>query len=614
MTPTNLSQQLQQLIDTHAPILYLQCQDKDALDVLIEQVREGRACLEFDNALGALDFQSKRPLDLEHPQDLASFLKANYDRPFEEELFLVLKDIESPLEQSPTAIALLQRMARFVLNNADYNATIFIFSSHLGTPTIPKELEIYTRIFDIPLPDKTQILATIKKFAKANEILLEEQVAKELALDCKGLREVQIEQILRLAYYQRGGINAQSRDFVIQEKEQRIKKTNLLEMVRPKEGEDLAHMGGLEKLKHWLQAQAHIIANLDLASQKGVDMPKGVLVVGVPGCGKSLSAKACAGLFKLPLVRLDVGRLFGKFIGQSEENMRAALQLAEAISPCVLWIDEIEKAFSGMGANEGAHEVSRRLFGHFLTWMEEKTSMVFIVATANDITRFPPEFLRKGRFDELFFVDLPGAKEREQILKIHLQKRQQNPEPLDLASLAKECEGFSGADLENLVKLAVQEAFIEKQSLTLDLLRKALHATTPITKTMHAKIHAIRIQAKKLCLQNAGETTFREETTSEGKDGMKCNYSTKLREKIRLNVRNKLVGALVRLDKHAGSEYDAGELSDISTMLNLVQSIDSFYQSVDSLVVSHSGLDYSSKRDMPKPSIAKPNNLDYDRK
>ncbi|WP_121021236.1 AAA family ATPase [Helicobacter vulpis] len=390
-----------------------------------------------------------------------------------------------------------------------------------------------------------------------------------------------------------------------------MKKTNLLEMVRPKEGEDLDYTGGLEKLKNWLQAQAHIIANLDLASQKGVDMPKGVLVVGVPGCGKSLSAKACAGLFKLPLVRLDVGRLFGKFVGQSEENMRAALQLAEAISPCVLWIDEIEKAFSGMGANEGAHEVSRRLFGHFLTWMEEKTSMVFIVATANDITRFPPEFLRKGRFDELFFVDLPGAKEREQILKIHLQKRQQNPEHLDLASLAKECEGFSGADLENLVKLAVQGAFIEKQSLTPDLLRKALHATTPITKTMHAKIHAIRVQAQKLHLKNAGEAVAREEAISESKD---CHYSSQLREKIRLNVRNKLVGALVRLDKNAGSEYDAGELSDIATMLNLVQSIDSFYQSVESLVVSHSGLDYSSKQDIPKPSIAKPNNLDYGRK
>ncbi|WP_104751024.1 AAA family ATPase [Helicobacter salomonis] len=592
--PTSLTHQLQQLIDTHAPILYMPCQDKDALDSLIAQVRGDRECLEFDHALGALDFATKRPLKSDNPQNLESFLKDNSDRPFDQELFIVLKDIDQQLEQEPKVVALLQRMARNILSKEDYSATIFIFSSHLGTPNIPKELEIYTRIFDIPFPDKAQILEIINRFVQANHLSLEPQVANELALDCKGLRGVQIEQILRLALYEQGCIDAHSRDFVIKEKEQRIKKTNLLEMVRPKEGEDLAHMGGLEKLKTWLTKQAQIIAHLDLAMQKGVDMPKGVLVVGVPGCGKSLSAKACAGLFKLPLVRLDVGRLFGKFVGQSEENMRAALQLAEAISPCVLWIDEIEKAFSGMGANEGAHEVSRRLFGHFLTWMEEKTSMVFIVATANDITRFPPEFLRKGRFDELFFVDLPGAKEREQILTIHLQKRHQNSQNLNLASVAKACEGFSGADLENLVKLAVQEAFIENKSLNIDFLQKALKATTPITKTMHAKIHAIRIQAKKLCLQNAGNAVVEQESVSDSKT---CDYSTTLREKIRLNVRRKLVSALVRLDKNAGAEYDASEISDISTMLNLVQSIDGFYTSGKS-----------------STSFKEPKNFDYDKR
>ncbi|CCF81658.1 ATPase, AAA family [Helicobacter bizzozeronii CCUG 35545] len=219
--------------------------------------------------------------------------------------------------------------------------------------------------------------------------------------------------------------------------------------------------------------------------------------------------------------------------------------------------------------------------------------MVFIVATANDITRFPPEFLRKGRFDELFFVDLPGVAEREQILKIHLQKRHQNPQNLNLASVAKACEGFSGADLENLVKLAVQESFIENKSLSLDFLQKALKATTPITKTMHAKIHAIRIQAKKLCLQNAGDAVFKEEGVSDSKA---CDYSTTLREKIRLNVRNKLVSALVRLDKNAGEEYDTGEISDISTMLNLVQSIDSFY------ITGKEG-----------PKFEEPLNLDYDK-
>ena len=191
-----------------------------------------------------------------------------------------------------------------------------------------------------------------------------------------------------------------------------------------------------------------------------MDIPKGVLIVGMPGCGKSLTAKATASLFKIPLVRLDVGRLLGKYVGESEENMRKALKLAEAISPCVLWIDELEKAFAGVGGGGGS-DVTTRLFGQFLTWMQEKESAVFIVATANDVSNMPPEFLRKGRFDELFFVDLPNDEERRKILEIHLKKRKKwkryDQLPDRLISMT---DGYNGADLEAIVKDAVEKVFI----------------------------------------------------------------------------------------------------------------------------------------------------------
>lgn len=193
----------------------------------------------------------------------------------------------------------------------------------------------------------------------------------------------------------------------------------------------------------------------------GVTTPKGVLIAGVPGCGKSLSAKAAGKLFEIPLLRLDMGRLMGKYVGESEENMRKAIRLAEAISPCVLWVDELEKAFAGIGCGSGG-EVTTRLFGAFLTWMQEKTSAAFVVATANDITKLPPELLRKGRFDEIFFVPLPNEGERRKIFEIHLSKRRkEDVSKIDIDQLVSATEGYSGADIEGVVSESIESAFVK---------------------------------------------------------------------------------------------------------------------------------------------------------
>lgn len=223
------------------------------------------------------------------------------------------------------------------------------------------------------------------------------------------------------------------------------------------------------------------------------------MIVGMPGCGKSLTAKATANLFEIPLVRLDVGRLLGKYVGESEENMRKALKLSEAISPCVLWIDEIEKAFSGVGGSGGGSDVTTRLFGQFLTWMQEKESTVFIIATANDISHMPPEFLRKGRFDELFFVDLPNKEERRRIIEIHLKKRNKWRKDIDAAALIEATEGFNGADLEAVVKETIETAFIEGNGAvtTADLL-KTIMETKSISSTLKDKIAQIRETIKKI--------------------------------------------------------------------------------------------------------------------
>jgi len=246
-----------------------------------------------------------------------------------------------------------------------------------------------------------------------------------------------------------------------------------------------------------------VLKNIDKAESFGVDLPKGVLIAGLPGCGKSLNAKAAAALFEVPLIRLDMGRLMGKYVGESESNLRRAIALVEAISPCVLWIDELEKAFAGIGGNNS--EVTTRLFGTFLTWMQEKENPVFVVATANNISNLPPELLRKGRFDEIFYVGLPNVTEREKIFEIHIGKRRKKDLPsINISELAKNTEGFSGADIEGVVKDAVETAFTQnKNSLTTEILLDAIKNTASLSEIMKDSIEKMSKIYKERRFKNA---------------------------------------------------------------------------------------------------------------
>ena len=280
---------------------------------------------------------------------------------------------------------------------------------------------------------------------------------------------------------------------IAREKANTLKRSGLLEVIPATTG--LEDIGGLLNLKEWLHGRTGAFQSR--AKDYGLPAPKGLLIVGLPGTGKSLTAKATASAFGLPLLRLDMGRVFGGVVGQSESNLRSVIATAEAIAPCVLWIDEIEKGFSGSkssGSTDGG--TSSRVFGSFLSWMQEKEKPVFVVATANDVSQLPPEFLRKGRFDEMFFVDLPAETERTQIWEIVIRRHDRNPGVFDTVSLAKESEQFTGAEIEAVFVDALHEAFAAEREPTEQDITAAMAHTVPLAKLMDGRIASLRQWAK----------------------------------------------------------------------------------------------------------------------
>ena len=362
---------------------------------------------------------------------------------------------------------------------------------------LPEELQKEVTLSVFHLPDRAQLEPLVERVAAD---LSEEQITVDLSVDAKaalvraaaGLTLEEADRALRRAAVVNGRLDAAASRTLVEEKTQVIRKTGILDYYHS--SESFRQVGGLGNLLAWFQARAGVFAGT--ARYAGLPQPKGVLLVGVPGCGKSLSARALAGTWGVPLVRLDVGRIFGSLVGSSEANLRRAIQTAEAVSPCVLWIDEVEKGFAGVGG-QGGGGVTERVFGTFLSWLQDKRSPVFVVATANDISRLPPEFLRQGRFDDIFFVGLPGKAERETILRIHLEKRKREPGGFDLAKLVETTEGFSGAELEESVVSGLYRAFEAGRELSTEDLQSAIGETFPLSKARAREIGAMTAWAGK---------------------------------------------------------------------------------------------------------------------
>lgn len=487
------------------PIIWVNSGDYKEIDTIVKEATkdyQDKAIYEY-RAFGAVNFETK--VKEESIIDLYSFLDTLYSEGIKRNVFLLIKNAEEEMKD-PKNIAYIKKIAETRYSSPDYNFTIIVISE---AETVPKELEKFTSILDIPNMSKDEIEKYILKFSKDNNIKVDEKDIGEVAISLKGLTKLEIDHVLNMIIESKNNISISGRDIIIKEKGQIIKKSSILEIIDFKE--KIEDIGGLEGLKEWLKSKAQVFRRLDEAKKFGVDTPKGVLLVGMPGCGKSLAAKASARLFNVPLLRLDIGRLLGKYVGESEHNMRVALKTAESISPCILWIDEIEKAFAGINQDGGASDITKRLFGQFLTWLQEKENTVFVVATANDITAFPPEFLRKGRFDEVFFIDFPNEEERERIFEIHLEKRGKLIDDIDINKLAKKTEGYCGADIEEVVKNAVENIFIletkneeEKEITTQDLL-DSIKNIDSLTNILADKIKVLKDGYDKFKIKSASE-------------------------------------------------------------------------------------------------------------
>ena len=385
------------------------------------------------------------------------------------------------------------RLVKEIALNHQQNNTRLIFISHQFD--IPAEFQKLCTRFELSLPDKDKIKQLVKDEAKIWSLKHKQKVKADskavdlLVQNLTGVTTSDAKRLIRNAIYNDGAITHSDIKEVMEAKYQLVSQNGVLAFEY--DTAEFADVGGFKYLKDWLSKRKQVF--LSDNDNKALDKPKGILLLGVQGCGKSLAAKAIAGVWGVPLLRLDFGALFNKYIGETEKNIREALKSAEILSPCVLWIDEIEK---GIQTGDDSTGTAQRVLATFLTWMAENKKSVFVVATANDIQSLPPELIRKGRMDEIFFVDLPDAQARKEILAVHLQKRDLNVARFDLALLAHESDGFSGAELEQAIVSASYSAFANEQEVDNEYILKEIHHTRPLSIVMAEKIDELRDWAK----------------------------------------------------------------------------------------------------------------------
>jgi len=488
-------QKLILMIRAYYPVLYLHSYEyyrtKQKIKGIVELLRrEGKKVnyYQWDCVYGLVqilpDKTEKRIERMQNPLEVLAYI-LNSKKSGEKNIF-VLDDINNHIERDEVKL-----MFRKIAEATNNNTHAIILSSIYR---LPAELEKYITVLQIPLPKRNELGEVLDIVAKQSKVELKTNLRNRLIDAALGMTSMEADLAYCLASV-KDGFDDKSPFTVSSEKEQIIRKSGILDYF-PK-NESLKDVGGMENLKEWLKKRQ--LAYDKEARDWGLKEPKGLLLLGVPGCGKSLIAKSIASSWNMPLLRLDVGKVFQGIVGSSEDNIRKAIATAEAVAPCVLWIDEIEKGLSGVqssGATDGG--VTSRIFSTILTWMQEKTAPVFVVATANNINQLPPELLRKGRFDEIFFVDLPSQKEKENIFPIHLQKNRQNVSSFALDILAQKAEGFNGAEIEECVKEAMFTAYVESQEsniapkLQMIHILDAIKNTVPLSKTMEKQITDLR--------------------------------------------------------------------------------------------------------------------------
>lgn len=366
--------------------------------------------------------------------------------------------------------------------------------------SVPAELTTLVEYFDLPLPDRERLHDIVKEtFTRLSKtytlkLQLDSAGVDAMSANLRGLTEEEAERAISQAIVTRYALCQDTITDVLEAKKQLLRHSGMLEFVEA--SDNMAGVGGLENLKHWLAQRRG--AWEDSAREFGLEPPRGMIILGVQGCGKSLCARAVAGEWKLPLVKFDTSAVYDKYIGETEKRIRKVFQVAEGLSPCVLWIDELEKVFAGSGPDSASADagVSSRLLASFLSWMQDRKAPVFVAATCNNVTVLPPELIRKGRFDELFFVDLPNQAERKQIFSIQLARRKRNPAEFDLEKVGAAAQGYSGAEIDAAVQGALYAAYSEKRALNTQSLIDALAQTVPLSTTRAEEIAALREWAR----------------------------------------------------------------------------------------------------------------------
>lgn len=501
--------QFKKMIDVNLPIIYIEDFDFVRADeIIFASVGKESKMVEWNPGTGRTkvewskkEFEMRSVSDLQH--DLVEFLKEiyspNQNKPEPNPAFYILREIQDFVEE-PAVKTLLALIAQRRLYDPSFDRTIIISSS---VRRVPVEIEKYVSYLDIwPMPAmgegrkeyEEEIDRIINEHGTENKYQIKDKDKAELMLSLTGMSPFDIDRMIDMAMSNNGSLESKDKELLLKQKKTMVKQSGVLELIDTPENID--SIGGMDALKDYLQSKSRVYKNLVEAKSYGVSIPKGVFIVGMPGCGKSLCAKASAALFDCPLLKLDMGSLMGKYVGESEANLRKAIKIAEAVAPSVLWIDEIEKAFSGVGSDDNG--MLRRMFGYFLSWMQDKESSVYVIATANNADSLPPELKRKGRFDEIFCVNLPTRTECEAIFKVHLskkKKRSSNWNIIDIDSIARKYadkaakKGCNGADIESIINESVEKCFLEKDMSKLDEnINKVIGSTISIKMSCRKQI------------------------------------------------------------------------------------------------------------------------------
>ena len=488
--------ELETLVRARYPILYIDSYEEERVEQAMAEVaqRRGKNLVCWSITRGLYRFgdsltKSKRTFSASSTDPVSALDEVI--RQVDPIIFL-FKDLH-PFLKDHSVVRKLRELAHHLKSSPK---TLVLISPEL---TIPTEVEKDITPVHFPLPDiqemgdlLDEIVTDVNEHGQM-KLEISETDREKLVKAALGLTLKEAENAFARAVVQHGKLSEDELQLILSEKKRVIQKSGILEYYDA--SANLDDVGGLDGLKEWIRKRS--VAFTEEARRFGLSSPKGLLLLGVQGCGKSLCARAISAVWNLPLLRLDMGRIFSSLVGSSEENMRKAIATAESVAPALLWVDEIDKAFAGMQGGNSDGGTGSRVLGTFLTWLQEKESPVFVIATANNIANLPPELLRKGRLDEIFFVDLPDEFERHEIFKIHLERRQREAQDFDLVELAARADGFSGAEIEQVINSALYDAFDQQAPLHEDHLLHSMSECIPLSTTRKEEIENLRNWATK---------------------------------------------------------------------------------------------------------------------